>query len=90
MKHTPGPWFADGTDVWNSRDIGGTWIADCPDAIVAVGKANARLIAAAPELLAACELATRTVLDMVLEFGDKRDKLALEALYDAIKKARGQ
>ena len=62
MSHTPGPWhYAEPNKshqrpmVW--RDSDGYLIADCSGATV-VGydeaKANARLIAAAPDLLAAC------------------------------------
>lgn len=54
MSHTPGPWttsdtqgLAAGTRVIRARD--GTWIGD-------VTRDDARLIAAAPELLEALEL----------------------------------
>ena len=54
MKHTPGPWKATLTAV---MDEGRHIIANC--AVYAIGKrrafANARLIAAAPDLLAALE-----------------------------------
>jgi hypothetical protein len=46
-KHTPGPWFQDGTYV---RDVNtGSVVAEID---LAVHTGNARLIAAAPELLA--------------------------------------
>ncbi len=64
MKHTPGPWFVKGCEkaprdihihgqFWQTRIA--TTSGLCQDAI---DKANADLIAAAPELLEALELAT--------------------------------
>lgn len=62
-KHTPGPWrvSADGVDVGSEDSFnpfggcgccGSPWLtADDPE----VAKADARLIAAAPELLEACQ-----------------------------------
>lgn len=53
-KHTPGPWFTAAT----SR-IGHAYIVDADGFTIAepspMGEANARLIAAAPELLAALQ-----------------------------------
>lgn len=55
-KHTPGPWFAHGryigtqnhkSAIAECRDINGNWSNDAP------ASDNARLIAAAPELLEA-------------------------------------
>jgi len=61
-QHTPGPWWA-GTDedahmVYGS-EADGTAVADCmrDDGDDYVERANARLIAAAPDLLAACKVA---------------------------------
>lgn len=62
MRHTPGPWYALPHPEWS----GGRWMITAnqsdnwPQAmsrgVARVGSAgNARLIAAAPELLAACE-----------------------------------
>ena len=52
MKHTQGTWIKDGLNIYTENDLQGTPIASCSY----VGKkitceANARLIAAAPELL---------------------------------------
>jgi hypothetical protein len=47
-QHTPGPWVAHGTIVYFPNNRGGFNIANCPDS-----ESNARLIAAAPELLEA-------------------------------------
>lgn len=59
-KHTPGPWIADGTDVVAMVEQYPSVIADCLNHATA-GRLdaahNATLIAAAPELLAALEIA---------------------------------
>lgn len=56
LKHTPGPWFAHGryigtenhkSFIGECRDMNGNWSNDAP------ASSNARLIAAAPELLEA-------------------------------------
>ena len=57
-EHTPGPWYASSYDGWEweghcIRDAHGQIIAKL--ALNVPGDANARLIAAAPELLAALE-----------------------------------
>src|SRR4051794_13527039 len=55
VKHTPGPWYMAGVPAVLSRD--GVGIADCRtvDTTPQEQEANARLIAAAPDLLAACK-----------------------------------
>ncbi len=53
VKHTPGPWRAFETRVCFANMAGGFDIRNCPDA-----EANARLIAAAPELLEALKEVT--------------------------------
>lgn len=61
VKHTPGPWLTqwehDGDESIWSRDGGMHMIATChaEDDRVIPAKANARLIAAAPDLLEALE-----------------------------------
>lgn len=58
-NHTPGPWFAenggDKWQVWENEGI--AHIADVSRGVEPdlTGEANARLIAAAPELLALCQ-----------------------------------
>lgn len=68
-QHTPGPWFLEGN--WSDQGRGplGGWVSSNPPAgmpIFELGPvvgdraeivANARLIAAAPDLLAACQQA---------------------------------
>jgi hypothetical protein len=53
-KHTPGPWRVDIADTVkgpNGERVADAWIHEA----IEVSEANARLIAAAPDLLAACE-----------------------------------
>lgn len=47
-KHTPGPW---GKIYANVRDAAGRCVADCGSRTDADAQANARLIAAAPDML---------------------------------------
>lgn len=62
-EHTPGPWWAGGDDdahMVYSGDVDTVdAVADCgrDDGDAEAEAANARLISAAPDLLAACELA---------------------------------
>lgn len=54
MRHTPGPWtwfdYPDGRKLLSGPDRA---VIHCPDAPMSCDPADARLIAAAPELLAA-------------------------------------
>lgn len=54
LRHTPGPWkwmkYPDGRKMLLSRDLA---VIHCPDAPMTVDEADARLIASAPDLLAA-------------------------------------
>lgn len=83
-KHTPGPWTVEGPLVKVESEHGvvaviatGTLQAASPIGVI---RANARLIAAAPDLLAACEQAIYALK------GREHDGF----LRDAIKKAKGQ
>ena len=94
MAHTPGPWVVGwGWDV-------DEWCAGVGLGIVAVTqggicdmmrrkdgahRANARLIAAAPDLLAACE----AIAADLNKYGRVRPP-AMELLIDAVAKARGR
>jgi len=51
-KHTQGPWEAVGVNVWHKENMGFR-VADCRGENVDQACANARLIAAAPDLLEA-------------------------------------
>lgn len=105
IKHTPGPWAAKKGVGWyvvrsaHSQDdnfaiaVGSnkTSLVDAPTGDDAEAKANARLIAAAPELLSACEHA----MTLLSPFDDAGLSLGLgsDALYpikSAIAKARGE
>lgn len=57
-KHTPGPWHTDGKDVWveNGLNVDQASITRRVDT-----EANARLIAAAPELLDALQMLANKV-----------------------------
>jgi hypothetical protein len=70
LKHTPGPWIADRYDVRQSGSTGSRMVAaicytgplhtpasEYPKSCRLQDEANARLIASAPEMLAALEMA---------------------------------
>jgi hypothetical protein len=90
-KHTPGPWIADG---YNVRVRNGRYIAytgpshtppsEYPKQCAEEDKANARLIAAAPELLEALENLMETC-----EYGDHNAD-EYNAAVAAIAKAKGE
>jgi hypothetical protein len=96
-KHTPGPWKVMGGMVVIEGEAGRlTDVADCCTGAASVKDpftiaANARLIAAAPELLEACENARNVLAALVT--GDlktiKPDSAALAELRAAIAKAKG-
>ena len=89
-KHTPGPWLADGASVYEERDdfsvICNFWSSSLPE-----WEANARLIAAAPDLLEALE-------QLVIEYDDvelaNAEPSSLTAAFNAaraaIAKAKGE
>jgi len=97
-KHTPGPWEVRQKDmVWSAST--GRLIADCektpylkrpapPDSEDA---SNARLIAAAPELLEALENARNVLAGLATGqlAGIEKDSPALEKARAAITKAKG-
>lgn len=84
MSFTPGPWeYIEGAEevVWHDD---GDELVICEFPIRKYGEKNGRLIAAAPELLEACEAAFSLLVSNAM-YGNTMSKL--EA---AIKKARGQ
>ncbi len=93
MKHTPGPWRAyQGEETKRGRTryywavapaVGGR-IAELDDPFPASDEANAHLIAAAPDLLVACEAA----LDWFVSVA--ADGAPATTVAAAIKKARGE
>lgn len=102
MKHTPGPWSVrnkGGRESVISNPAGneatnGTFIADCMVSsayrTIEETKANAKLIAAAPELLEAARKMVEAFKDK--QFDDSSDPMrtAKWALLNAIEKAEGK
>ena len=88
MTHTPGPWGYDGTGCVYSDALPKD---DCVIAEVLYAacdwEADGRLMAAAPEMLAACRIANQELLDMGQ--GSSASP-ALRALWWAIAKAEGR
>lgn len=84
MSHTPGPWTLDQSDLGIVIDAEGDPIqtAGSGNVVSEEGYANACLIAAAPDLLAACELALE-------KDGDLRGATRRGRIRDAIAKAKG-
>jgi hypothetical protein len=100
-KHTPGPWSIDGPTRMGGARIVAPYkpqctymvaevLPDCPDD--AARDANARLIAAAPDLLAACKAAVATGMVPQLDSLPTNTKTAVgdaaKMIYDAIAKAQ--
>jgi len=90
MQHTPGPWdyepYEDSPP--ESAIIGGVYQI----AVVGYDDAeysNARLIAAAPDLLAACEVAIAAYDQAKLEGKSRWLGTEVDAMREAIAKARG-
>lgn len=86
-KHTPAPWSDSGNepDYWPITDANGYLIANVWRDTES-GKSNARLIAAAPDLLAACEAA----LDVITRYEPQPERLEIWGqLKDTIAKAKG-
>jgi hypothetical protein len=87
VKHTPGPWLVVGDADPEVHAEDGTWIVNqvCSGAGDENddGMANARLIAAAPDLLAACK-----AFDLALYAGSRDELIAAAVLArGAISKA---
>lgn len=92
MPHTPGPWQVNRSDPLHVCDADGESRGCSPIAFVQVGndgrwtaKANARLIAAAPDLLAALQ---ELLADKYLSDPINRDRMANARA--AIRAATGQ
>ena len=103
-QHTPGPWTTVRDNfvsyklvplkqsgcrvVWAEHKFD---VAYCPPTDDDNGNANARLIAAAPELLAACKLGVH-VIDLTLEAGETKPSESwagiLQTMRAAIAKAK--
>lgn len=95
-------WFIDGSASMGNLDVFQTdktlgdyrvCMIDCDDETVSESdhEANARLIAAAPDLLAALEGAYRHFLQhMERDWFDDDDQDAMQKMFDAIAKAKGE
>lgn len=83
VKHTPGPWSSDGSGNITHQDK--QPIAFVNWTAYGEGKANARLIVAAPDLLAALKSIAIAMDDEVLVHDDQRE--AMRAATAAIAKA---
>jgi hypothetical protein len=84
-KHTPGPWAArEPNGPGNGWRVGPAWLGEKPWSDET--SANAHLIAAAPDLMAACEAFVKADYSTwLLKYVD-----AIDAAKAAIAKARGE
>lgn len=88
-KHTPGPWKVSGHMVRTECET--SWpVASCCYGTAAQSDANARLIAAAPELLAACDAMLNAIADNTDIGFDVDLNEAMRAARAAIVKAKGE
>ena len=102
MKHTPGPWIAvsnfEGGPFYIYSHMKSTNSDSVPIAVTKADSrehvdahANARLIAAAPELLEACEIMMEALLKSQVPLNQISEIAhASQFLEMAIKKARGE
>ena len=100
-KHTPGPWtkvdhnWSQTSIVTRNRTICRLDITDeateeTEQALAGEAEANANLIAAAPQMLEALEELEPFLQWLVIEQGDKVDKLLENKILPAIKAAKGE
>lgn len=95
-NHTPGPWVASFTRLSEVRATNGAVIAKCQKLTDLTNlQANARLIAAAPELLDACMAMLEwddREKDHAIDFNARMDlcRAAFDKARAAIAKATGQ
>lgn len=101
IKHTPGPWKVIISDFGNAyvRDVGGL-IAELPKSRrykseFGEYEANAKLIAAAPDLLAALEAARTQLITLggvadLSKYGDAIQAVVIGKVDDALDKARAK
>ena len=90
-KHTPGPWAWDGGCLMSQQSYTAVvlWYTSDDDG-VHCRPADRPLIAAAPELLAACKAALALLANLTSEeFARGGDRPARMALADAIARAEG-
>jgi hypothetical protein len=103
-EHTPGPWVS--RDVGDDQDADfGQWVVEIPETAgntvirlwfgdmesnTGEDIANARIVAASPDLLAACEAIYRVAEDAFLPGPVHISISERDQLRDAIAKARGE
>jgi hypothetical protein len=93
-NHTPGPWAVDNLTVrWGSYFVADCVVADCDIGRQGECQANARLIAAAPDLLAALRLLVIACTQDVAPDGyvtlEAPDRNSMRDAIFAIQKATG-
>ena len=87
-KHTPGPWQVQIVDGVVSVVHEGGFVFDSAFEVdEGPGEADAHLIAAAPDLLAACEVALKSAISFL---GDGETSPVRRKLLAAIRKAEGE
>ena len=92
MKHTKGPWkvinWSGRAEIRteDNKRTGIAFLGNSEDGAIPTGEttANAKLVAAAPELLEACHNALR-----MLDPAKEKENMIWDILYKAIKKAEG-
>ena len=100
MKYTKGPWHITPykhqiTDTFGVKDIQGAWVAKCHPFNGTINdieesEANARLIAAAPDLLEACKEMLEDLMDLHAEPNVDDGHHRYQYAIDAIDKAEGE
>ena len=97
IKHTPGPWLTtESTEHWGRVNVTvqaaftANEIATAWQGTTDVNRANARLIAAAPDLLEACELIVSAFDQLAPMSPARNEPLQINAARAAIAKARGE
>lgn len=89
-KFTPGPWVANGDKIETTSAIFRARIATIDDGgVIENPEANAKLIAASPDLYAAL-LKIVEHDEYMIEQGIMRHFIELERAQDALRKARGE
>jgi hypothetical protein len=94
-QHAPGPWrvqpYVDAIDILDANEEEVAYLADRAIAVDGMPPENARLIAAAPDLLAACEAARELALVGTIEGRVTHEAFAelLDAVVAAIARAKG-
>ena len=86
MNHTPGPWHCNGQTVYGPLTDGDRdYICTCGDVVHDEHAANARLIAAAPELLAALTAVEARLTSVARAFYVDGKQKALQSAFQGWK-----